>query len=576
MRQSLPPKLCSRAVSEEDDFSISEYVGRISDASECPGTKGTEITTFKINQSGKQFTMEGWGKVSAHKGAPEVVTHHIDGLTTTYSGSAWNWDGGADPKWINENDLYLWSIYPVGAISPTINYDGETPANIASFTGYTANGTDLLLAYNDEARQFEKDAKGNHSYDGNGILTDNIIGDPTVNIHFYHALAEVRFVLETTMDGADVHSITLCHVGADGNIVTAGEGIATTGDCVATGSGTGTGSVSFAWSNQGTKKPLHYEFTNTQSVAGGYASTGDGVNFMIPQTVQSNDIKIIVQFSKYGGSKYYTKVIDFPGVTWNAGYYYTYKLKIGEFHVPGELLPISTAPIVLNGLKNSGASGTTGKQAFDSDISAKGVTCVGFLIADYASSATASMPLYVYMEKNNVDPYAGKTAAQIAALPSSSIQTWSDIHFKNADARLTQISTTFASTGNVTNLKNAVAGIDYRQTYDVGLNYSGTETYSSLNLLGNTGASGKPKDSIIGHTSGYTRNGPYYFAYRIPENADNNTTNDVNTLNFIFKTSADSNNLGATVYVLGIVVIEVRTDGNLPGNFDDIDWSTLN
>lgn len=37
----------------DDDFSISEYVGRISDISECPGTKGTEITTYKINQSGK-------------------------------------------------------------------------------------------------------------------------------------------------------------------------------------------------------------------------------------------------------------------------------------------------------------------------------------------------------------------------------------------------------------------------------------------------------------------------------------------------------------------------------------------
>lgn len=500
----------------DDDFSITEYVGRISDEPENPGTKGTEITKAKINQSGKQFTMEGWGKVSAHKGAPEVVTHHIDGLTTTYSGSAWNWDGGADPKWINENHLYLWSIYPVGAISPTINYDGETPANIASFTGYTANGTDLLLAYNDEARLFEKDAKGNHSYDGNGILTDNIIGDPTVNIHFYHALAEVRFVLETTMDGADVHSITLCHVGADGNIVTAGEGIATTGDCVATGSGTGTGSVSFAWSNQGTKKPLHYEFTNTQSVAGGYASTGDGVNFMIPQTVQSNDIKIIVEFSKNGSTKYYTRVLDLPAVIWQAGYYYTYKLKIGEFHVPGEKLNLSNVSI--SGLKNADGfvrpEKTVGSNIPD-PIPIKGVTKVGLSITGYGLGAKSGQTVYMYCNK-----YGGFN--QVPG-PGNG--------FSFDFAPLTMVNSNMYNFGDNT-----------------------METYKNVYTFSPT--TGQNKNPASNNKRAY-----YVF-----------DTAGESTFLLYFMPSAQDNSGGFNAFLEALIVVEVEEDSDVPGNFPLNPW----
>ena len=500
--------------SEDDEFIIEEYVSRIEDAVDGPATKGTEITTAKLNQYGKSFTVNGWGNVSARLGQPELPTNHLASLTTTYNGSNWAWEG-ADPKWIHKNPLHLWSYYPVGKITPTINFDDDVPANnTASFDNYTTDGTDLLIAYNKESREFQPaDSKGNHSYDANGQLKDDIIGDPTFNVHFYHALAAVKFVLNSTTTGADVHSITLCYVDSDNNIVTTGQGIATTGDCVATGTGDGSGTVSFAWSNQGTKKALHYEFSSTQSVAGGYTSTGDGVLFMIPQSVQN--IKVIVEFSKNGSTKYYTKVQNLQNVTWNAGYYYTYKLHIGEFHVPGEIL------LGANNLTVSKFKTGYGQTFLEEPLPIKNVTKVG------VACAGASMQV-------NSD---GAVVLTQGTSASGSIANYTLPGNYNAPLPSGTISFDFLPYSGAGNVGDIISfGNNVPENYKTFYHY-------------NYGA-------VIDRNYVFDTSGEDYFNMVLYYKSGNNGNTFTLNLNFI-------------------MVLEVEEDPSLPGNFDSIDWSII-
>lgn len=380
-------------LSKDDDFTIEEYVSSIDEALSQPETKGTIVSTAGINRTGESFTVNGWGMVSESKGKPELATNHIPSYTVSYSSGKWSWDGGAAPKWINENNLHIWSYYPVGKIEPEIVFDDKTPSNnTASFEDYTTDGTDLLIGYNKESREFEKDSKGNHTYDTDGILIDPIIGDEFINVAFYHALAAVKFELETSTTGADIHSITLCYVDSSNQIVATGEGIATTGDCVATGSGSGSGSVSFDWDNLDDRKALHYE----------YSSSFDGeVLFMIPQEVQN--IKVIVEFSKSGCTYYYTRIQNIPNETWDAGYCYTYKLKLGEFHVPGEVMSQLTS-VEIPGLKPKSGSTSFVRPETSSGAAApipiKGVTKMGLAINGYGLGAKPQDNQTVYMYCN--------------------------------------------------------------------------------------------------------------------------------------------------------------------------------
>lgn len=499
--------------SEDDGFTISEYVRTIDEAMAQLATKGTEMTTTGINKPGESFIVDGYGKVSPGPGEDPVMTNHLPGLTASYTSSGtnhWPWSG-ADPKWINESNLHIWSYYPVGAISPDITVNDTSPytGNTAAFTSYTTDNTDLLLAYNREFREFEKNALGQHDYNTDGAITNDIIGSDAFNVKFYHALAAVKFELSSTTSGADIHSITLCYVNSSKQIVATGEGIATTGDCVATGSGSGSGTVTFDWSNLDNRKALHYEFDSSHSVAGGYTSTGAGVLFMIPQ--EASDLSIIVEFSKNGSTQYYTRIVDFPDVSWEAGYYYTYKLSIGEFHVPGEKMTQLT-DVHIQGLKNNSGG------AFlrpDTAIPIKGVTKMGLATTGYGLGSKSGQTVYMYCNKDG--------SSNTIPGPGSGFQFDFD--------PVTKINDNIYSFGNGTS-----------ETYDRIYTFSITQSQTK-----NPASNGVP--------------GFYAF-----------DTTGINTFQLYFMPSAGDNSGGFHAFLIGLFVLEVEKDANLPNNFPLTTW----
>ena len=318
------------------------------------------------------------------------------------------------PCWRVNSTERIWSIYPLSAadrITATGAYaelkNKISSSDPSSFTfDYTVSTVledqrDLLFAYNKESRQWKQ----------TGTTPDPrawVWNDGTNNsfdVNFYHALAAVKFELNTSTAGANVHSITLCYMDASQNIVKE-VGVARYGECTVTGDDTSAGSceVGFSWdpSKLDTFRPLHYEYPNTSgsTFADGYAKTGRGVMFMIPQTISHTisttggdaTLKIIVQFSKYGSSEYHTVVKDFTSndVTWDAGFYYLYRLSIGEFHVPGEPL-LGNASLSATGIKF-----THGGVAYSSFIPVKGVEKIGLVLDRYETKDNGAADFYLY------------------------------------------------------------------------------------------------------------------------------------------------------------------------------------
>lgn len=423
------------------------------------------------------------------------------------------------PSHIIQNYLFLhiWSYYPVGAIDPEIAVNDTEPyaGNTASFTSYTTNNTDLLLAYNREYREFQKNANGEHDYNSEGVITNDIIGSDAFNVHFYHALAAVKFELSSTTSGADIHSITLCYVDNSKQNVATGAGIATTGDCVATGSGEGTGSVSFVWSNLSNKKALHYEFDSSHSVAGGYTSTGSGVLFMIPQTV--NNIKIIVEFSKNGSTQYCTKVQNLENVTWEAGKYYTYKLGIGEFHVLGEKMTELT-DILIAGLKSDQGFF---KRPEGDPVPSKGVTKMALITNGYGLEVKSQTgDTSVSMHSN---AYGGDNDVP------------SQVDYINFDL----LPYTLDAHNNLTSFGDGTP-----EQYSKRVYFQLTKNENNKNPTIDTSRAA----AYVFETGGKDT----FFLYFRPENG--------------------SNNGGFKAELKGLFVVEVATDPNIPSNFPLNPW----
>lgn len=502
--------------SEDDDFTITEYVYSIDEAMAQPATKGTKMTTTGINQAGESFTVNGWGMVSPGIGKPAVLTNHIPELTASYSSSGaykWPWVGGADPKWINESNLHIWSYYPEGSIAPDINTDDDTAANNTATFSYTPNGLDLLIAYNNEYRTFKTDAKGNHTYNEDGAITNDMTDGQleTFDVTFFHTLAAIEFDLSTQMknDKVDVKKIT---------ISTSDGGLYTSGDCLVTGpslspSSTTAGTGGVSWTPTGPKGAIEMTYTpqypaDGTSIAGGYATgTGNGVLFLIPQSTSAT-LTITVEFCKYGaGSITRTRTVAGPH-SWKAGQYYKYVFD-GEIHVPGELL-LGKVDLVATNFK---FPDTRQPKIIDSDLKVKGVTKIGVV-----------MDGYTYKD-NGVSTFV------MALAPNGEIKRYvSDITSGGHD----YFTYNFAET----DLEDATT-IDMTKIYKFGLkdDLPDTETEQYDRYYQFTGV-----NSTITNTD------MWYFVF---------DTTGCDTFNILGVCTSTNNAAKFTAHVLGIMVLEV-------------------
>lgn len=404
----------------------------------------------------------------------------------------------------------------------------------APTTASTSIYKDLLFAYNEEMREFEvEDGKLKEDVNGNHIIKNG--KTESFNVTFYHALAAVKFELETTTNGADIHSVTLCYTDDSGNIITTG-GIATKGTCTASATGgDGSREVGFSWpeTNLTNKKPMHFVFndgtSSTTKVSGGYANTGDGVLFMIPQT--ATGLKVIVEFSKYGGTQYYTKVITAGlDIDWKAGYCYTYKFKIGEFHVPGENYA-SLTDVSISGLKNSEDNIQP-----PSALSIKGVTRMGLVINSWRLGSKDGQTVYLNAIVDGESQVEYQTVSKVTSPTTPN----------------TNYSFNFAPVS-----ENALPGTN-NIIYSFGTDDT-EETYHTYYSF--TPPTGSGKSDM-----GTPRIGPFYYTF---------DTTDASTFKIMFTPAAGDNSGGFFADVRCLIVLEVKSDPNLPNNFKDIDWANI-
>lgn len=515
--------------SPEDGLYITEYVSDIEDV--LPQTKGTEITdavqygSFKVSA----FTD------SLHNGVHVSYSVDINNMTSRWNGSEgkWNWydestasyvsDEDA-PKWRINTPTSIWSYAPAsapGRTTPAVAWESgifdKTSFHYTVPDSY-ANHKDLLFAYNVESREFKKEGtvyKKPYEIDpsiGTGTQHSGQY-DGYFDVKFYHALAAVKFELNTTTAGANVHSVTICYTDGSNNIVMNG-GLATSGDCTATGSGTGTGSVSFDWHNLDDAKPLRYVYPDSGSstVAGGYAKTGEGVLFMIPQT--ATNLKVIVEFSKNGGNHYHTAVYNTPlNVNWQPGKYYLYRLSVGEFHVVGERMTELT-DILIAGLKSDQGFF---KRPEGDPVPSKGVTKMALITNGYGLEVkTSTGNTSVSMHSN---AYGGDNDVP------------SQVDYINFDL----LPYTLDAHSNLTSFGDGTP-----EQYSKRVYFQLTKNENNKNPTIDTSRAA----AYVFETGGKDS----FFLYFRPENG--------------------SNNGGFRAELKGLFVVEVATDPNLPGNWE--------
>ena len=589
----------------EDGIIMTEYVSDIADI--MPETKGTVITESNIINTnspinGGSFLVNAYRAFSQselmetgdkdtddndddvyNNGTMSKTTKTVRdfSMLSSYSGGKWSWSG-SQPHWRNKSVFSIWSMFPANstALSPAtltpampqpdwtntaldaiadVDPTGKTDEEIAlaenarqeEIQAYLRSMTfeytlplhaptpvstsiykDLLFAYNEEMREFEvEDGKLKEDATGNHIIKDG--KSESFDVTFYHALAAVKFELETTTTGADIHSVTLCYTDGSGNIVTT-NGIATKGTCTASAtSGDGSRLVSFSWGSQTNKKPMHFVFndgtSSTAKVSGGYASTGDGVLFMIPQS--ATGLKVIAEFSKYGGTKYYTKVITKGlDINWEAGKCYTYKFKIGEFHVPGENYA-SLTDVSISGLKNSEDNIQP-----PSALSIKGVTRMGLVINSWSLGSKDGQTVYLNAIVDGESQVEYQTVSKVTSPTTPN----------------TNYSFNFAPVS-----ENALPGTN-NIIYSFGTDDT-EETYHTYYTF--TPPTGSGKSNL-----GTPRIGPFYYTF---------DTTDASTFKIMFTPAAADNSGGFFADVRCLIVLEVKSDPNLPGNFNSIKWNAL-
>lgn len=264
------------------------------------------------------YAEQKWHDNTIQAGEPGSTTNeNLPGLyfteTVSYNTTDNVWSLSGDREWLNEIPLTFWSWNRNAVFASGPSYvlaSGELTFSYAA-TDLTAN-TDLVLAYNSEVRSYKDDGSIDAS-NCSGTRTDN-----KINVHFYHALSEINFVVCTDdTEGSFDPSLVIKSIGFTD--------LVKSGDCVFTGA-----THDFTWSlgstledysrNFGAQTGYSSEWTSVTINSLPYRKTG-GSLFVIPQTTGSTTTLILTLEDDT------TREVTVSGKEWLPGKYYTYKLE---------------------------------------------------------------------------------------------------------------------------------------------------------------------------------------------------------------------------------------------------------
>ena len=327
---------------------------------EAVDTKGSIVTTDGINIKDQKFAFNGWlgstnrypndvdnGRTYEEGGSTGRVNvendkdnyHFLRSTATCGDDKAWSLD--PTENWRNAVPTTFWSYYPVGTAGITLPVDkAEDAAQAKVAFAYTtptavADQKDILFAYNQHTVTYDNDA--------------NTEDSETVNIHFYHALAAIRFdISEAIKDKVTISEIYF-------------KDVVTTGTCAIIGGETSESSLSpglvtFGWTPDATKKAtISQTVASTDYTDGLMPLTSSKLFFFIPQTVK-NAVEIGVKYTRADGASFDISVPLTHDAAWEAGKIYTYKLNPAEDVLRIEVLEESVSGNVKNNVsvKNKG------------------------------------------------------------------------------------------------------------------------------------------------------------------------------------------------------------------------------
>lgn len=316
------------------------------------GTKALPITTAGAATNGTEtpldirdlgFTMEAYADAAYHDN--ETNEDFEAGIYFTKSvactkGTPDVWTIEDEPDWINGVNIRFFCWSPIATsgtrtITPSTTVGSDelqfsyvyTPIS-AAYTSEAAE--DLIFAYASNKAEYG-DTYGESDY---GELKDGSTDE--IDLTFNHALAQVRFCLSTD-DGTYDKSLKLVSI----TLKNEPNG----GNCVFDGGGSIADGTMFDWTPSTTKvnftQTFDAEFPGTgtpETIPDDwvkskytedsidynlYTCTGD-VLFLVPQEFTGK--KIDITFQK-GTAEPFTLEASIPDGTWEAGKYYTYKIK---------------------------------------------------------------------------------------------------------------------------------------------------------------------------------------------------------------------------------------------------------
>ncbi|MCQ2118619.1 MAG: fimbrillin family protein [Bacteroidales bacterium] len=330
------------------------------------GTKASIYTTSNLSSFRiRGYVTDKWREDQVGQSTPEYSAGlysdpqggNLKDIAVT-KGSDWRITGNEDydnPKfsWVNGKAMLFFAYAP--ATKGTLTLTKSDSSTDATFPfGYSAtvnaaeeitstNCDDLIFAYASNTATYESDNTSAHFGELKSGSSD------VIDLKFYHALAQIRFCVDPAdfTSGADIKLIKVRLLGPKST--TAGStryiGIASSGKCTFTGPSTfsdwtdiqnrfaysqtfnGTSGVSFAsglptgWTSK--------QYGTSPDVQTIYTCEGD-VILVIPQNLSDCGVEVTIQEGSSDPvllqGKLPATTSSSTTVSWDAGYYYTYKI----------------------------------------------------------------------------------------------------------------------------------------------------------------------------------------------------------------------------------------------------------
>lgn len=314
-------------------------------------TKGSVVTTSSLTKAGA-FNMCAYVADSyfVAEGEPNhpagICFGDLEATSANVVQNAGSWGITGEPDWIADIPMRFWSWYPaVPAGTRTIAgpVDGEGASSYA--------GDILSFSYSLPVTDGETDADAAAGEDLLFAFTKKTYNedDPSIDVTFHHALAQIRFCLSTDDGTFDAGSLGIQNISLTN--------LKTSGSCRFSDDGNAANNAYaykpsedsydlFEWSGQAGSATIgqDYEVSSFLDPAltgwnrGSYSKnshtynllTNTNVFFVIPQELSGNtgasdDNGISIDF--IFGDRTITKTVILPADEWLADHYYTYKIK---------------------------------------------------------------------------------------------------------------------------------------------------------------------------------------------------------------------------------------------------------